>query len=691
MQNPLHKAAQEYIINRGWAVIPVNITYRDGRKIPDYHKDYWSAKTDAYGLDDPGLVVEAFGDKYKSIAIATGYKSGITVIDLDVDKKTGRVETPLDTFPETYTVQTKSGGYHLYYQYYTDIKNGVRIGGDMYPGVDCRNDGGNVYAPPTDGYTVIKDIDPTPFPHEMFTNVKGAKKDNKKFQGAKAIKEFQGMEEGSRNQSLFYHAEHMFRVSELKNWKQAEMSVFLMNSIMKRPLPESEVETIIKSAQSYQKDGSVTHNFNLVKNKKGVPEATLENILAIFRNDPDFSDSFRANTFLGKVETLHKGSWETSQTQHEVYTIERLSKKYPFLSKIGRDKVWEAIVTIANENKVNPVADVFRSFVWDKKPRLEKWIPTVYHVPDNPYYREMGKNYLVGMVNRVLNPGCQMDNAIVIDGHQGFGKSRSLRALCDFSDHGLGNLFNETSEKPDNKEFAINLLGTIITEFSEGAVFRHLDRKKIKGFITNRVDKYRPPYDRQSASFPRQCVFAMSTNDAQYLSDDGENRRWWPVIIDRGSHAEANIEWLKENRDQLIAEAVQAVKDKYEYWTFGKEAEKILNELRMNKEESDDLLDFVHDYYMNLTTFQREEGIQASDIHEAAKEEGIEGADLNWARSKIKDYLVGKLYLTETRRIKTEKGKKRKVRLYVPTPKTPDLSEYDEEVTGSSPPSEIDF
>jgi len=690
MTTSLHKAAQEYIINKGWPVIPVNITYREGKKTPSYHMKYWDGKNGVYGLDDPGLVIEAFGDKYESLAIATGFRSGITVIDIDLNKETGKVDTPLDSFPETYTVKTKSGGYHLYYQYFSEITNGVRIGGDQFPGIDCRNDGGNVYAPPTEGYEVIKDIDPQPFPVAMFKDIDSAKSDRNKFKGLQAVESFRGMEEGGRNNALFTFAANEYRIRENKEWKHIDVSVMAMNSLMKRPLPQAEVEIIVKSAKSYNSDNSTKHGLNLVKNKNGVPEATVQNLLTIFRGDPDFKDLVRANTFFGKIESKSKGEWVTHQAAQDVLILEQLSIKYPFLSKIGKDRVWEVVSTMAVENKCNPVGDYFESIKWDGKERLPDWVPQVYRVPNDAYYREMGKNYVIGMVSRVLNPGCQMDNAIVIDGHQGFGKSRSLRALCDFSDEGLGNLFNETSEKPEGKDFVINMLGNIITEFSEGAVFRHVDRKKIKGFITNRIDKYRPPYERQSGGFPRQCVFAMSTNDAQYLSDDGENRRWWPIIIDRGSHAEADIAWLKENRNQMIAEAVAALKKGYKYWEFTKEAEKILAGLRRNKEEAEDLLDFVNDYYLGLSDFNRAEGVQASDIHILAKNDDVEGSEVSWARIKIKEYLTGKLYLVERRRVRNGKT----LRLFMPTGKTP--LPYNgleaQEDTGSSPPgNEIDF
>ena len=85
--------------------------------------------------------VEKWWDLYPeaNIGIVTGKISGITVIDFDLDSEDYK------TFPETLTVRTGSGGYHLYYQYYP-IRNKTGI----LPHVDIRGDGGYVVAYPSE-------------------------------------------------------------------------------------------------------------------------------------------------------------------------------------------------------------------------------------------------------------------------------------------------------------------------------------------------------------------------------------------------------------------------------------------------------------------------------------------------------------------------------------------------------------
>jgi hypothetical protein len=89
------------------------------------------------------------------IGVVTGSISGIFVLDVDVGPEKRGDETlavlieHFGPLPETWMVQTGSGGWHLYFR----LPSGVVIRNDagkrLGPGLDIRGEGGQVLAPPT--------------------------------------------------------------------------------------------------------------------------------------------------------------------------------------------------------------------------------------------------------------------------------------------------------------------------------------------------------------------------------------------------------------------------------------------------------------------------------------------------------------------------------------------------------------
>lgn len=87
-----------------------------------------------------------------NLAILTGRKSGIFVLDIDSDKggfeSLEELEDKYSELPSDYIVQTGRGGMQFYFLYPDDgtvVKSGADVLG---PGIDVRGDGGYVVAPP---------------------------------------------------------------------------------------------------------------------------------------------------------------------------------------------------------------------------------------------------------------------------------------------------------------------------------------------------------------------------------------------------------------------------------------------------------------------------------------------------------------------------------------------------------------
>ncbi len=96
----------------------------------------------------------------------------------------------------------------------------------------------------------------------------------------------------------------------------------------------------------------------------------------------------------------------------------------------------------------------------------------------------------------------------------------------------------------------MQLRGTWCVAIDELDAFSKAETTLIKAFLSRQVDRFRPPYGSRVEEFPRQCVFAGTTNKRDYLRDETGNRRFWPW---RCRHID--IEAIERDRDQLWAEA----------------------------------------------------------------------------------------------------------------------------------------
>lgn len=115
---------------------------------------------------------------YALCGVATGRDSGVWVLDVDVAgivkmQALSAQHEPTGRLPQTYTVRTPSGGYHLYWQYPADVEIKTHSSSDSTPtewqGIDSRGWGGQVVAPRTHipgvgDYEPIVKCSPVPAP-----------------------------------------------------------------------------------------------------------------------------------------------------------------------------------------------------------------------------------------------------------------------------------------------------------------------------------------------------------------------------------------------------------------------------------------------------------------------------------------------------------------------------------------------
>lgn len=295
--------------------------------------------------------------------------------------------------------------------------------------------------------------------------------------------------------------------------------------------------------------------------KKKYWMVSRELVIAALENDDRLVGVLAHNQLSNDIEMLRAMPWPHAKPGPLKGPVDLLLGRYLShrygLPAISRAALYEAIETMAMQNPFHPVQDYLMGLhdgkVWDGKARLDKWLvhaigesPETLPKPVFDYLCLVGRFWLLGMVNRAMEPGCKFDYCPVLEGPGGLRKSTLVKTLAS------KDWFSDTHfDVSRGKEGQEQVQGLWVYEIAEMAQFSKSEVELIKAFISAETDRYRPSYGRTVEKFPRQCVMVGTTNQKQWLRDRTGNRRFWPVPV----RYRINIDWLASHRDQLLAEA----------------------------------------------------------------------------------------------------------------------------------------
>lgn len=175
---------------------------------------------------------------------------------------------------------------------------------------------------------------------------------------------------------------------------------------------------------------------------------------------------------------------------------------------------------------------------------------------------------------------------LILVGEGGAGKTRFVRALG-------GEFAAETTLDIHNKDGLMGITGKWLVEQAEMSAMKRSEEEAFRAFITRLSDDFRPPYGRVIQHYPRRCVF-VGTSNVPPLNDVDGVRRYWPLNVGK-----IDVKWLADNRDQLWAEAVAAVKaGEVHYFT---DEERQLVEPEVNMFQQSDLpAEMVRDWFQKM-------------------------------------------------------------------------------------------
>lgn len=283
----------------------------------------------------------------------------------------------------------------------------------------------------------------------------------------------------------------------------------------------------------------------------------LTNLILHVRNCEGLGKQIRFNEMTQQVE------WHGKPIEdHHVIDIRLIIERNGF-QPVDRD-VRPAIDRVARENAYNPVADYLNALAWDGKPRCDEWMIRLMGAQDNSFVRLVSAKSLISAVARALDPGCQVDTVLVLEGEQGIKKSSAIAALF-----GPEYTRESVSLFDSHQRMVMNMMGAWCVELAEFVAVARNHHASVKGMISMRRDTVVLPYAKSASTHPRRCIFFGTINPEVdgYLTDATGNRRYWPVTA-----THIDLDGIKANRDQIWAEAVHRYLAGERWWLEGDEA-----------------------------------------------------------------------------------------------------------------------
>jgi predicted P-loop ATPase len=218
----------------------------------------------------------------------------------------------------------------------------------------------------------------------------------------------------------------------------------------------------------------------------------------------------------------------------------------------------------------------------------------------------VGRRWFIALVARGLDPGCKVDNVLVLEGKGGSGKSKTFSIIG-------GEFFCDTAIDIGDKDSRMLASQYWLCELAECVAFKKAGHDVLKNFFSITTDKFRPPYGDSIIEFKRRCIFVGTINDDTWLTDETGNRKYWPVSYAYIVEAE---DMLRRDRDQLLAEAVVAYRAG-EQWHFTYEEMPLTEEVAETKMVETVAGSKVHAWWFGMDKKERMASVTTLDVAEA--------------------------------------------------------------------------
>lgn len=262
------------------------------------------------------------------------------------------------------------------------------------------------------------------------------------------------------------------------------------------------------------------------------------------------------------------------------------------LNGLRSSLVLRYINVIADQNRINPIAEFMASEEWDQIDRIEEICNTLVTDPNFP--EELKKaiitKWLISIVAAAMMPeGFAARLVLVLQGRQSMGKTTWF-----------ANLFpEELSRKyvllghhldPAQKDSVLTAISHILCELGELDSSFKKDVARLKGFLTNSKDRLRRPYGRTDVEYQRRTVFCASVNEVNFLVDSTGNSRFATLPV-------TEIDYLHEiNLPQLWAQLFVLYQQGNQWW-LTQAQERSLEKNNRNHQAISSIEERIYSYY----------------------------------------------------------------------------------------------
>ena len=601
------------------------------------------------------------------------------------------------TIQNTFVVRTPSGGYHIYFTKLETFKIKQNLKG--YPGLEFKDRwitaAGSYRRMPKkkDGYYTIHKNNPSlvvPCPEALLAllireddvniEVEGLVSDHpamvKKF--ICYCKETEPAIEGANGDSRTFHVAAIGKNWGLKASTTAELMLEHFNPRCRPTWSETDVRSKVENAYAYGYmpigAQSVDQDFDALPQQvdeeklkwhigaNDTLKKTRNNLMnLLFKvNNAPCKNMVRYNEFNHEIELIKKPVWHKDNSvwgdSDAIQAACWLSMNKGY--EVPTNIIHEVILHEARTRAYHPIRDYLSAL----KPisehnLLDTWLNRYCGTPINKYTSFVGRKILVAAVARVFNPGCKFDHILVLEGHQGLGKSHLCQTLAE-------PWYSDASLDIRDKDSVSILQGNWIVELAEMAVLGKPGIENLKAFITRQVDRIRPAYGRTVENFKRQCIFFGTINPEKqgYLKDPTGNRRFWPVALKH-----FDLHKLREERDELWAQAVAAFKKGENIYVEGRETAAMIDAEVIKRQQEDPWFELLETYIEGHYMEHCPEGSEYCVVLPAQLyEDALNGSAAKittWDASRIANILV-RLGFEKTGSSKQNKRSSEYIRLF---------------------------